>query len=77
MYVQWTSFGSTKKLSGFLTELVKCFMRVFSLCKIDNELKSLQNTFLALGYSDNFISKFITRIRTSEIPSLTRITVPW
>ena len=46
--------------------LVKRFTRICSPCFLEGELKTLQNTFLSLGYPVNLISKVITRARSSS-----------
>ena len=45
--------------------LVKRFTRICSPCFLEGELKTLQNTFLSLGYPGNLVSKVITRARSS------------
>ena len=45
--------------------MVKRFTRLCSPCFLEGELKTLQNTFLSLGYPGNLVSKVITRARSS------------
>ena len=45
--------------------MVKRFTRLCSPCFLESELKTLQNTFLSLGYPDNLVWKVITRARSS------------
>ena len=66
LYVPWTSFGPTKQKLGVLTGMVKRFTRLCSPCHLEEELKTLQNTFLALGYPGGLISKVITRAKSSS-----------
>ena len=37
-----------------------------SSCHLENELKTIQNTFLALGYPGGLISKVITKAKSSS-----------
>ena len=64
-YVPWVSFGPVKQNLGVLTGIVKRFTRLCSLCYLKGELNKLQNTFLSLVYPGNFVSKVITRARSS------------
>ena len=65
LYVPWASFGPVKQKLGVLTGMVKRFTRLCSPCFLEGELKTLQNTFLSLGYPGNLVSKVITRARSS------------
>ena len=62
----WDVFDRSVKL-GVLTCMVKRFTRLCSPCLLVDELKTLQNTFLALGYPSCLISEVITRAKNLSV----------
>ena len=46
--------------------MVKRFTRLSGPCHLENRLKTLQNTFIAVGYPGCLISKIITRTKSSS-----------
>ena len=47
--------------------MVKRFTRHCSPCYLEGELKTLQNTFLSLGYPGKLVFKVITRAKNSTV----------
>ena len=67
LYVPWASFGPVKQKLGVLTGMVKRFTRLCSPCFLEGELKTLQNTFLSLGYPSNLVSKVIQELEIQQL----------
>ena len=64
MYSLGILWSSQQKLE-VLTDMMMPFTRLCSTCYLEGELKTLQNTFLSLGYPGKLVSSVITRARSS------------
>ena len=67
------NFQINKAEIKFLTSIIKRFTKLCSTCKLVDEITSLQNIFIVLGYPGNLVYKVIITNRLN----MTKILTAW